>query len=132
MLTNNTLDAIITKVNETTSLALSVQVKARNSVKSNPEIDLAHFELSTKTLSVTVAVLTAGAQSLLSAAELYGEEDAINYIGYRVLELADAVERIARDVAIYATESKGIVKLTLPDAAIPTDMSGNKADVTLH
>ena len=132
MLTNNTLDAIITKVNETTSLALSVQVKARNSVKSNPEIDLTHFELSTKTLAVTVAVLTAGAQSLLSAAELYGEEDAINYIGYRVLELADAVERIARDVAIYATESKGIVKLTLSNNAIPTDIAGNKADITLH
>ncbi|WP_368912359.1 hypothetical protein [Proteus mirabilis] len=132
MLTNNTLDAIITKVNETTSLALSVQVKARNSVKSNPEIYLAHFELSTKALSVTVAALTAGAQSLLSAAELYGEEDAINYIGYRVLELADAVERITRDVAIYTTKSKGVVKLTLSNSAAPTDIAGNKADVTLH
>ncbi len=132
MLTNNTLDAIVSKVNETTSRALSIQVKARSYIKSNQDIDLSHYTLATKTLAVTIAVLTAGVQSLLSAAELYGEEDAINYIGHRVLDLADAVERITKDVTVYTGESKGIVKLTLSDDTIPRDMGGNKASITLH
>ncbi|MEQ5216013.1 hypothetical protein ABN214_14935 [Proteus terrae] len=132
MLAINTLDAIITKVNETTSHALSVQVKARNSVKLNPEIDLTHYELASKTLAVTIAVLTAGAQSLLSAAELYGEEDAINYIGHRILELAESVDRISRDVAVYTTQQKGLIKLILSDDSTPTDLTGDRADITLH